>query len=119
MTSIQLGHRLGTKSQSVLGLEKSEENGSITIQKLRQAAEAMDCELVYGFVPRTSLEQSVNARARDIADIALSRVSHTMALEKQKPNDLRREIELAIYVAEHVSDRDIWCIESIKVSSRK
>lgn len=34
-------------------LEANEENGSITLKSLKNAAEAMDCELIYAIVPKS------------------------------------------------------------------
>ncbi|GLS32285.1 hypothetical protein SAMN04488498_106230 [Mesorhizobium albiziae] len=50
---------LGIRPQSVEALEKFEANGSIKLDTLRRAAEALDCTLVYALVPNTSLEAMV------------------------------------------------------------
>jgi len=59
----------------------------VTLKKLRQAAEALDCQLVYALVPRTSLEDAARARARALADAHLARMHHTMRLEDQALTD--------------------------------
>lgn len=66
--------------------------------KLREAAEALDCELVYALVPRRPLEETVRQRASQIAEKKLSRLNHTMRLEAQALNekDLERERERLI-----------------------
>jgi predicted DNA-binding mobile mystery protein A len=50
---------------------------------MRRTAEALDCLFVYGFVPKTSLEETVRARAKQVAEKRLTEASHTMALEAQ------------------------------------
>ena len=50
---------------------------------MMRAAEALDCLFVYGFVPKTSLEETVRARATEIAIKRLAEANQTMALEAQ------------------------------------
>lgn len=57
--------RLGVKERMVYQLERSEQKGSITLQRLKEAAAALDCDLVYAVVPRSRAEFS---RAVEIAD---------------------------------------------------
>ena len=56
MTGVQFARRLRIRPQSAEAVEKSEANGTIQLQSLRRAAEALDCTLVYALVPKTSLE---------------------------------------------------------------
>ena len=64
MSAAQLARRLKVRQSTVAKLEKSEAEETISLQSLRKAAEALDCTLVYAFVPRTSLEACVQAQAR-------------------------------------------------------
>lgn len=79
----QLGRRLGVTQQAVLHLESRERNDTITVGKLREVADALECDLRIAFVPRPSLEgivrERANARVRDEQE----RVRHTMRLEAQ------------------------------------
>ncbi len=107
MTSAQLGRRLGVTAQGVVSLERSEANGTIQLNTLRRAAEAMDCVLIYALVPKTSLADMVESRAREIALRALGRVSHSMALEDQQVDrDLEKRIRT--YIETALRDRDLW-----------
>jgi len=108
MSGAQFAARLGVKPPSVVDLEKSEATGSIQINTLQRAAAALDCQLVYPIVPRTSLQDSVDTRARKIALNALRRVAHTMALEDQVVDDADMEARVAAYIREHVKDKDLW-----------
>ncbi len=46
--------RLGVLKREVLRLEVVEENGQIGLRRLREVAQALDCELVYAFLPKAT-----------------------------------------------------------------
>ena len=108
MTGAQLGARMGIRPQTVETIEKSEAAGTIQLNTLRRAAEALDCTLVYALVPNTSLEAMVNARARKIAMRELQRVAHTMRLEAQGTDDAHLEARIQAYIRDRLSERDLW-----------
>jgi predicted DNA-binding mobile mystery protein A len=83
MSGGQLGRRLGLTRQGVEDLERREAARSVTLAALAEAARALDAELVYAIVPRTSLEEARRARARAVAERELGRVAHSMRLEAQ------------------------------------
>ncbi|MEW6079745.1 MAG: mobile mystery protein A [Thermodesulfobacteriota bacterium] len=83
MTARQLAERLGVAQQAVARIEKEELSGSVTIKTMRRIADSLDCVFVYGFVPRTSLEETVARQAQRVAIKRLSKASQTMRLEKQ------------------------------------
>lgn len=93
MTTRQVAHRAGVSQPTVTSWEQSETRDTITLGKLREAAEALNCELVYALVPRKPLEQEVRERAAQLADAQLGRTHHTMRLEAQglRAEDLERE----------------------------
>jgi predicted DNA-binding mobile mystery protein A len=84
MTADQLAHRLNVRQSAVIQLEQSEAKGSIELATLRRMADALDCTLVYAFVPKRSLEETVRARARSFIRRRLAPVEHSMLLEDQK-----------------------------------
>ena len=84
MTTDQLARRLGMKQPTLYELEKSEAKGSIELATLRRAADALDCTLVYAFVPKKSLEETVRARARNFLRRRRAPVEHSMLLEDQQ-----------------------------------
>ncbi len=108
MTGGQLASRLGVRPQTIDAIEKSEAAGSIQLNTLRRAAEALDCALVYALVPRTSLDSTVNQRARKIAVRDLQRVAHTMKLEAQATGDTATEARIEAYIRDQIRDRDLW-----------
>ena len=83
MTAKQLAERLGVSPTRVHAIEKGEVKGSLSLDTLSRAAEALDCTLVYVLVPHAALEELVRARARQKAAAMLTRVDHTMRLEDQ------------------------------------
>jgi len=108
MTGVQFAAKLGVRPQSVDALEKSEANGSIKLDTLRRAAEALDCTVVYALVPNKSLEEMVRSRARTIAMRDLGRVSHTMKLEAQGTGDADLETRINAYIRDNLNERDLW-----------
>lgn len=110
MSLRQLGDRIGQSPQAVSYLEESEANGTISLNTLRRAAEALDCVVIYAVVPKTSLTEMVDQRAREIALRALGRVSHSMALEDQQVD---RDLEARVqrYIASAVTDRNLWDLQ--------
>lgn len=84
MSMQQLGERLKMTAQGVSKLEKREADEAITIKALREAGEALNMKLVYGFVPKDgSLEEMIEKRALELATRIVKRTSVTMVLEDQ------------------------------------
>jgi predicted DNA-binding mobile mystery protein A len=83
MSLRQLGNRLKISSQSVKEIEDREANGTITLNSLKDAANAMDLNLVYGFIAKHgSLEQMIEVRAKELATEIVMRTNTTMTLEE-------------------------------------
>ncbi len=81
----QLGKRLKVTSQNINQFELREKDGSISIQKLKEVANALDMEFVYAFIPKDgSLEKLIEKRANQVAKEIVMRTSHTMKLEDQE-----------------------------------
>ena len=92
MSLRQLGDKLSISRQSAQELEMREKEDSITLKSLREAANAMDMELVYGFVPRDgSMEAYIETKARKMASEIVLRTSNNMRLEDQQNSDERIE----------------------------
>ena len=83
LTAAQLAERLGVSQPRMFTIEKAETTGSITLDSLERAANALDCRLVYALVPRKPLDQLLSERAEIKAKQRLKFASHTMALEAQ------------------------------------
>jgi len=83
MSAADLAVRMGTSPTSVLSLERHEHRGSVRLDTLARAAQALDCDLIYALVPRKPLQDVVDTRARERALERLRAVDHTMQLEGQ------------------------------------
>lgn len=86
----QLGNKKDISKQSVLSIEKREQDGTITLNALREAGDAMGLELVYGFIPKDgSLDAYIERKARELAKEIVLRSSNTMKLEDQENSNER------------------------------
>lgn len=94
VSSGELARRLGTSRQLPLQLEKGEAEDRITLKSLRAVANALDCDLVYAFVPRAAtMEELIENRARAEAKKRVLGVEHTMALENQAVGRIDEAVE--------------------------
>jgi predicted DNA-binding mobile mystery protein A len=85
MTATDLAKKLNLSSPNrIYALEQGEVSGGTTLKSLRRAAEALNCTLVYALVPNDSLDRTVQAQARRLAERRVGRVSQTMRLERQQ-----------------------------------
>jgi predicted DNA-binding mobile mystery protein A len=107
MTAEQLAGRLGIKQPTLHKLEQSEAKGTIEIATLRRMAAALDCTLVYAFVPKQSLEEAVRARARNFIRRRRAPVEHSMLLEDQKVQGKAEEERIAEVLRE-TSPSKFW-----------
>jgi len=62
VTARDLGERMGIKTREVFRLETMEMSERISLGRLRKAADALGCELVYGLVPREGTMEDLAAR---------------------------------------------------------
>jgi len=86
----QLAKKLKVSSQNINQFEQREKDGSISIQKLKEVAEALDMNLVYTFIPKDgSLDKLIEKRAIKVAKDIVMRTSHTMKLEDQENSEER------------------------------
>jgi predicted DNA-binding mobile mystery protein A len=83
MSAEDLGRRMGVTGPAVFSLERSEQAGTVRLDTLSRAAQALDCTLVYAFIPNRGLEETVTREAEQSARRQLAHVRGTMALEDQ------------------------------------
>jgi len=92
MSLRQLSAKIAIVPQSLKDMESREVAGTITLNTLRDVANAMDMKLVYGFVSKhESLEQMIEKRAKELATEIVMRTNNTMALEDQQNSKERIE----------------------------
>jgi predicted DNA-binding mobile mystery protein A len=90
----ELGERLQASRSLAAQQEKAEVEDRITLKSLRTCADALNCDLVYAFVPRgVSVEETLAARARAAASQTVRRVEHSMALEDQASGNVDQAID--------------------------
>lgn len=110
MSASAFARRLGMSHAGVRKLESAEANASITLASLRKLAEALDCELHYALVPRTSLAQQIQERAEVVVAQRMRPIQHTMALEDQavQVSVSNLQFDLAVKDLIEGSRRDLW-----------
>ncbi len=113
MTLESFGQRLGVTRATAHQIERAEVNESITIKRLRAAADALGCDLSIQLVPRQSLNSTVRERAYEIAKADIDYVNHSMMLEGQAIYDKERN-EMIEELAQEIVDRNerrLWTSE--------
>ena len=110
MTQNVLSKRLDITSAGVGKLEKSEANGTITLNSLRRAAEALDCELKYALVPRVPLTEMKQKQALKKAQEQMLSTIHSMKLEAQGVDDSSQQLIIDELVKDFLegSDKELW-----------
>lgn len=110
MSARQLAKRAQLSKTSVRSVEANEAKGSVQLNSLRTLAEAMDCELVYAFVPRGSLSEILEDRAEQLAQELVDRVSESMELEAQGVKSIERTRQVKELKTELLRNqgRDFW-----------
>jgi predicted DNA-binding mobile mystery protein A len=94
LTVREMAKRLRKAPSSVIYLEKSEAEYRISLGNLRRAADALGCQLVYAFLPKSgSIQELSEQRARAKASENVRAVEHTMALEDQAVGGVQEKIE--------------------------
>jgi predicted DNA-binding mobile mystery protein A len=108
MSAAELGTRMGVGARRVQAMETDELVGAVKLSTLRRAAEAMNCQLVYAFVPRTPLDEMVRARARTKATRRVAEVSHQMRLEDQAVDNETERFQIEELAGRLVDRRGLW-----------
>jgi len=108
MTTAELGQRMGLTQSRVSQIERSEELGSIRLDSLERAAQALNCQVRYVFVPNEPLEEMVQRQARLRAQAEVDAVTHTMALEDQVPEPGVLDSLVKEMAERFVDERHLW-----------
>ena len=88
MSQRDQARRMGIAHTSVSKMELRERDGTIPLDTLSKAADALGCDLVYALVPRTALQAMVDDRRLAIFEEIVARTKHTMRLEGEDVHDL-------------------------------
>jgi len=103
MSKTQLAKRIDIARQSLDDLESNEVRETITLASLRNAADALGCDLQYALVPKKPFEKMITEQALKKASNKLRRVNQSQVLEasaidveplSRAVTDLAKEIEV-------------------------
>ncbi|MDH5379093.1 MAG: mobile mystery protein A, partial [Gammaproteobacteria bacterium] len=110
MSSPQLASRLAMSKSQASQMERMEMEDRITLKQLRRVASALDCDLVYALVPKTSIEEIVRDRARIKATSLVRKADVQMRLEAQELSEekLKEQIQYEVERLMREMPRDLW-----------
>jgi predicted DNA-binding mobile mystery protein A len=84
LTLTKLGDLCGVATPTIAQAERREVEGKLSVETLRKAAEAMNCDFVYMFVPKSDLNEFIHQKAYQKAQRILEKADLHMSLEDQK-----------------------------------
>lgn len=84
MTLKELARLTGLSLPTIAQTEQREAQGKVTIDTLNKVANAMDCDLVYAFVPRDGISDLMQKKAMEKAKRTILKADTHMSLEDQK-----------------------------------
>ncbi len=111
MTITQMAKRMKLAQSTMTESEKQEEMGTLTMSKLKKMADALDCDLVYAFVPRTSIEDTVEKQAMKKVLKSMKEASVHMSLEDQAvhyKNEKEKKERIKELVEEKKFSKYLW-----------
>ena len=111
MSLRQFGERLNMNPSSAKEIELREVSGALTLRSLRNAANALDMQLVYGLASKgKSLEEMIEKRAIKLAEEIVLRTSHTMSLEDQENSKerIRKAIQAQAEELKNEMPKMLW-----------
>ncbi len=108
MSMADLASRLSVTPAAVAKLETSEQDRRVRLDTLARAADALDCDLVYALVPRTTLADTLERQARTVALARIGQVTTTMALESQAVPGETTETEVERVMRQVVEEPGLW-----------
>ncbi len=111
MSMSQLASKLSISKQSIQETELREKEGTVSIKLLKNVANALDMDLVYGFVPKDgSLEELINRKAQKLAREIVLRTSNTMKLEEQENSEerIKKAIEERTVLIKQEMPKALW-----------
>ncbi|MEK7660720.1 MAG: mobile mystery protein A [Pseudomonadota bacterium] len=111
MTMAQLAERLGVSQPRIFILEQNEALGSITMESLERAANALDCDLAYVLIPREkTLEATIRIQSIKAAHQMVKSTQHTMSLENQAldQKDIENQVLQVASKLREKSNTKIW-----------
>lgn len=107
MTINDLANILSLSRIRVMQAERGEIEGKVTIATLKKMAEAMDCELVYSFIPKKDIRTTIHDKAMAKATDIISSAELHMKLEDQSVGGNKKE-RIERLAKKLIESGDIW-----------
>ena len=107
MSLTQLARRVGVAQSTISGAIKSEEEKRISLQTLQDIANAMECDLVYAFVPRKKLEDTIMDQATKKTLALMKETELHMDLEDQRVQTDKKQ-RLKELSEERIYSKYLW-----------
>ncbi len=108
MSTRQLSERSGLSESIIYQTERNEKFGQVTIKSLQRIANALECDLVYAFVPRKPIEKRLADRALDKARRVMHETALNMELENQGVSKAKLQEQLKQLAAELKYSKNLW-----------
>lgn len=111
MSLQQLADKLSITKQSVQEIETREKEGGITLKSLKEAANALDMQLIYALVPKDgTLDNLIERKAKELAKRIVSRTSNNMKLEDQENSKerLKKAVEERTAIIKNEMPKTLW-----------
>lgn len=108
MTATQLAKRMNISQARVSSIESAEIEGSLTLNKMNEAAKALNCKFVYFLVPEDGLNNIIKAQAIKSVMENHKNVAHSMRLENQSVKKGQEFIEAEAEALIFEESNKIW-----------
>lgn len=105
LTRDTIAVRMNVAQNTIAKFEAAEENGTISINTLRKIADALGCELVYGF--RTKSRQTFSEMIWEKAIAKARSFPFYRYVVNFNPHEKRKHIELATHMRVLIEDTDM------------
>lgn len=92
MSGAQLAERLNVSRNWVSVLERKEAEGDISINQLKELADALGCDFTYALIPKKPIKMLMQEQAEKIAKERLESNSQNMFLEAQSISPAKKEL---------------------------
>ncbi|RTR35900.1 mobile mystery protein A [Shewanella canadensis] len=110
MSGAQLAERAGMTRNKVSVLERREAGGDITLNQLKELADALDCEFSYTLRPKKAVSETIKEQALKVASMEVRKTSKNMFLEAQSISKEKEQYLIDDLAEEIMRDggRKLW-----------
>ena len=110
MSAAQLANRLSVSRAAVYQLDERESSRAVSLKQLDKAADALECDVFYTFIPRSTVEQTIRAQAKKNAETKLYNANLSMGLEAEgvRESKLVTAVSSSSSFTEALTDRYLW-----------